>query len=81
MAAQRELVRLLARDAELPRQVFRRKPHAEIGVGIVVHQIRVRRKMESTHGNEAHGLSPAGDNAAAHAGHNALGSQRDGLQA
>ena len=81
MAAQREGVLFLARDAALARVVLRDEAGREIDVRIAVDERRIGRHLVAAHRHHAHRLGAAGDRRAAEAAHDALGGIRDRLQA
>ena len=61
MAAQRERVLLLARDARLARVILGDQPGAQVDVRIAIDQRRVRRDLVAAHRHQAHRLGAAGD--------------------
>ena len=76
-----KLIRLLARDAEFARNVFRAQPHVDVRVGIVIDEPGIGRNFVAAHGHHGHGLGAARDDDLGRAAANALGGERDGLQA
>ena len=81
MALVGKLVGLLAGDGVFAREIFGGEAHAEIGVGIVIHEPGIGRDLVATHRHHAHGLGAASDDHVGMAAHDALGGHGDGLQA
>ncbi len=81
MAAQRELVALLPRNAEALRHPLRRQAHREIRIRVVVHQPWVQGNLVAAHRDHGHGLGAARQHDFRPARHDALGSHGNGLQA
>ena len=62
------------------RQVFRGEPHAQIGIGVMLHQVRVRREMIATHGDHAHGFRTARNDHLGEACQDAFGGESNRLK-
>src|SRR5690348_10267137 len=81
MALEGKFVGLFARDAVFFGEIFGGEAHAEVGVGIMVHEPRIGRNFVAAHGNHAHGFGAAGENDFGLSGDDAFGGYGDGLQA
>ena len=81
VAVQRELVRLLPGDAELLPQALRGDSHPHVKLRQIIDDPGIRRELVPGHRDHAHRLGPAGDNDLRAASADAIGRERDRLQA
>ena len=80
VAGKRELIGLLARNAIFAREIFGREAHAEVTVGVVIHQPRIGRHFVAAHRHQSHRFGAAGENHVRVTQHDALRGHGDGLQ-
>src|SRR5215468_3294273 len=81
MTAQREGIGILAGYVILLLEALGGQPHAHIDLGPVIHEPRVRRRLETSGRSHAHRLASARDDDVGRPGAYAIRCQSDSLQA
>ncbi len=74
-----KLVRVLTRNSEFPRDIFRAQPHIDVRVRIMIHQPRIRRNLVAAHRHQRHRFRAAGNNHLRPAASDPLRTQGNGL--
>ncbi len=81
MTAEGEGVLVVASDFVFALHIFRGQSHVYVDLRAVVNEPGVGRELIASHRDQAHGFTAAGDEDFGASGADAVGGQRDGLQA